>query len=109
MDPLLSLHQAAKRGGQCGPNFTKVTRHLGPAPKPPAEPGPAWQALLGRHTDAVRRFIEMAATRVGEAPSTAVIFYDQNKAFERISLQWMGELHRKWRLPPWLLHALNSL
>eukprot|EP00959_Pyramimonas_sp_CCMP1952_P214175 4481188-Pyramimonas_sp.AAC.1 len=59
--------------------------------------------------EAVDGFIDWAAAVVGNAPCTEVIFCDQNKAFERISLQWMGGPLRKWKLPPWLLHALNSL
>eukprot|EP00959_Pyramimonas_sp_CCMP1952_P453426 9468225-Pyramimonas_sp.AAC.1 len=78
VEPVLSPNQAAKRGGQCGPNITKVTQHLGSLPKPPAEPGPAWPALLGRHREAVDEFVDRAATVVGNAPCTAVILCDQN-------------------------------
>eukprot|EP00959_Pyramimonas_sp_CCMP1952_P327807 6862934-Pyramimonas_sp.AAC.1 len=43
VEPLLSPNQAAKRGGQCGPNITKVTGHLSSPPSPrrhQARPGP---------------------------------------------------------------------
>eukprot|EP00959_Pyramimonas_sp_CCMP1952_P368289 7714708-Pyramimonas_sp.AAC.1 len=58
---------------------------------------------------AVDAFVNQAAAAVGDAPCTAAIFCDQNKAFEIISLQWVGGLLQSWKLPPWLLHALNSL
>eukprot|EP00959_Pyramimonas_sp_CCMP1952_P209539 4383899-Pyramimonas_sp.AAC.1 len=42
------------------------------------------------------------------SPGTAVICCEQNKAFERISLQWMGGLPQRWKLPSWLQRALDS-
>eukprot|EP00959_Pyramimonas_sp_CCMP1952_P434901 9106425-Pyramimonas_sp.AAC.1 len=90
IEPRLSPNRAAKRQGQCGPNITSATNHLALDPVADAEPGPSWAALLGAHQDAVDQYIQDAARHLGPAPSTAVLFCDQNKAFERISLQWMG-------------------
>eukprot|EP00959_Pyramimonas_sp_CCMP1952_P228112 4769938-Pyramimonas_sp.AAC.1 len=69
------------------------------------EPGPSWEALLGEHQEAVDQYIQCATRDLGPAPSTAVLFCDQNKAFERMSLQWMGQLTKRWQLPSWLLHS----
>eukprot|EP00959_Pyramimonas_sp_CCMP1952_P018957 400626-Pyramimonas_sp.AAC.1 len=71
VEPLLSPNHAAKRGGQCGPNITKVTRHLSSTPKPPTIPGPGWAALLGQHAAVVENYVERAATALGDAPCTA--------------------------------------
>jgi hypothetical protein len=64
---------------------------------------------LGRHTATVDAFVNRAAAALGSAPGVAVFFCDQNKALERISLQWVESLFRRWELPPWLLQARNSL
>eukprot|EP00959_Pyramimonas_sp_CCMP1952_P094173 1970125-Pyramimonas_sp.AAC.1 len=99
VEPRLSPNQAAKRGGQCGPNITRVTQHLSATPRPPTAPGPSWAALLGQHHAVVEEYIERIAATLGDAPCAAVIFCAQNKAFERISLQWVDALLQRWRLP----------
>ena len=109
VEPRLSPDQAAKKGGQCGPNITRATSHLGAPPAPPRPPGEVWRLLLGRHYPVLERYVRRVAERLGPAPSTAALFCDQNKAFERVSLQWMAMLLSGWRLPPWLRRALGAL
>eukprot|EP00959_Pyramimonas_sp_CCMP1952_P225636 4718361-Pyramimonas_sp.AAC.1 len=53
IEPRLSPNQAAKRGGQCGPNIAAATKHLALDPVADTAPGPSWAALLGAHQDAV--------------------------------------------------------
>eukprot|EP00959_Pyramimonas_sp_CCMP1952_P054276 1135214-Pyramimonas_sp.AAC.1 len=60
---------AAKRGGQRGPNITKVTQHLSATPRPPTAPGPGWAALATRSASRGGRGLHRAhRLRSGRGP-----------------------------------------
>ena len=109
VEPQLAPDQAAKKGGQCGPNIKLAVAHLGSDPVPVGPPGDAWNDLLGPFAPIVDGYIADSVRGLGPPPSTAVLFCDQNKAFERLSLQWIAGLLKHWGLPPWLQHALLAL
>eukprot|EP00972_Heterocapsa_arctica_P065434 9658468-Heterocapsa_arctica.AAC.1 len=54
MEPELSEHQSAIRGGSCGPNVRKAFEHLGGTTDDSSCPdvGPLWDVLLGDLADA---------------------------------------------------------
>ena len=39
----------------------------------------------------------------------AILFADQNKAFERLSFAWLAKVLRRWGFPPWIHHGLLAL
>eukprot|EP00959_Pyramimonas_sp_CCMP1952_P221886 4638807-Pyramimonas_sp.AAC.1 len=71
VEPGLSQHQAARKGGQCGPNIAAVSRYLSHGTSADPGPGRCWRELLGSHRDAVQRYLLAAETRLGAAPSPA--------------------------------------
>ena len=91
------------------PNIKLAVAHLGEHPVPVGPPGDAWGDLTGRCRSTVDTYITDVTRELGPPPSTAVLFCDQNKAFERLSLQWIAILLRKWGTPPWLQFALLAL
>ena len=109
VEPQLSQDQAAKKGGTCGPNITCATEHLAQEPSRNPPPGPGADAFLGRYAGVVRDYIAHVTQGLGPSPATAVLFADQSKAFERLSLQFLAHLLRRWGLPVWVQHALLSL
>ena len=109
IEPRLSPDQAAIRGGHCGPNITAVMAHLHSLPRPVPPPGPEWAAVLGPFLRVVEDYIARVVAELGPAPSTAVFFGDQNKAFERLSLQWLDAVLRDWAVPSWLYASLMAL
>ena len=101
----LSPDQAAKRGGTCGPNIRTVVAHLGAPHRPSPPPGASWELIMGRFAPVVDQYITDALQGTPVVRSTAVLFADQSKAFERLSLQWLALLLRCWGLPPWVQHS----
>ena len=109
MEPQLSPDQAAVRGGQCGPNITAANQHLADGTPQEPPPGPAWRAILGDDHDIVERHIDEIADSLPPCPSTATCFADQNKAFERVAMQWTAMVLARWGFPLWLLRSLLGL
>eukprot|EP00974_Lingulodinium_polyedra_P045443 4357754-Lingulodinium_polyedra.AAC.1 len=64
--------------------------------------GPSGQplAVLGRNEQA-------RAPLVAHCP--AVTLADQEKAFERIGHDWLGQVLRRWQVPAWLLNTACAL
>ena len=105
----LCCDQAAHKGGHCGPNITAAMRHLETPAGPDPGPGLEWDVLLGDDLAVVNDYISCAVASLPPAPSSAVFFADQNKAFERIALQWLRLTLHGWGLPQWLVNALLAL
>ena len=99
----MSRRQAAVSAGHCGPNIRSVFRHLPAGHDPPGPPGPLWGEVLGRAAQPIDAIAEEAAdSRIARLPG--VLFADQAKAFDRLSLAWFAEV-----LPPWLVRPMLSL
>ena len=81
-------------GGHCGPNIRKAYAHM-TRPGPGREPDRRWlEALCGPHHDLVWDDANSAGAQDLDSP--AVLFADQNKAFERVSYPWISEVLRRW-------------
>ena len=123
VEPHLCTHQAAIAGGTCGPNISAAFRHLAdvpastpsPAGAPALAPSPspcdvAWKAALGQWSDKVNDYCATASGRSALGPNDrAILFADQNKAFERLSFAWLAMVLTRWGFPPWVLRGLLAL
>ncbi len=134
VEPHLCTHQAAIAGGTCGPNVASAFAHLGGDSAPPTSPDgteddprpgslphppapqaqlpceTAWEAALGQWSGPVATYCADAARQSPLLPhDRAVLFADQNKAFERMSFVWISKVLRRWDFPPWLHHGLLAL
>ena len=105
----LSPDQAAIAGGQCGPNISAVCQHLAQAAPSDPPPGPAWRAVLGDDAEVLDDYIEEVASSLPSCPSASVAFADQNKAFERVAMQWAAILMAGWGFPLWIIRSLLGL
>ena len=107
IEPCLSVDQAAVAGGHCGPNIRKAYTHM-TAPGPVQEPDRRWlAALCGPHQDLVWHDASSAGS--DDLDSPAILFADQNKAFERVSYPWLSEVLRRWGFDPWVLRSFLAL
>ena len=111
-----SRHQAAIRGGSCGPNVARAYAHLEgsldpPMPREngaPAGVGPLWHDVLGPAAMPCLRLCESAHDScIANAP--AAVLADQSKAFERLSLTWLWRVLGRWNLPRWIFRAFTAL
>ena len=116
LDPAVRLGlcrwQAGARGGGCGTNVQRVFRHISggglDAQGAPFVVGPLWRQVFGPAANAAREKVrDRHVPALAHMP--AVFFADQAKAFERLSVTWLGRVLGGWRLPPWLRRAAMSL
>ena len=70
--------------------------------------GPLWDTVLGPLAAPLAAIVDEAEdpALIGQA---AVVFADQDKAFERMSWAWLCSVLRGWGLPPWLCGAFLGL
>ena len=109
VEPRFSRHQAAVRGGSCGPNIILTFHHLASLQiNPVFDHGPLWQALLGPAAEACDNLCRQAADPDLDCIPAAVLA-DQSKAFERLSLPWLVRVLRAWRMPDWIVCAFLAL
>ena len=109
VEPRLSGDQAARRGGHCGANITRAFRHLSSeAPLTVAPPSDRWWRLLGRAGQCCDRAAVQADLSASDR-SPGVLFADQSKAFERLSLAWYAKVLAGWGLPMWIQRGMLAL
>ena len=88
IEPMLSMHQAAKRGGSCGPNVTTAFRHLESlGHQPPAAPSNLWKGILVEAADPCDT-VCLGCDDPALARMPAATLADQSKAF--VALAWLG-------------------
>eukprot|EP00974_Lingulodinium_polyedra_P035886 3443802-Lingulodinium_polyedra.AAC.1 len=61
----------------------------------------------GRPLAALCKEEQIGAPVVAHCP--AVTLVDQEKAFERIGHDWLGQVLRRWHVPAWLLNTACPL
>ncbi len=107
VEPCLPPDQAAVAGGHCGPNIKKAYSHM-TTPAQTRAPDRQWlAALCGPHHDLV--WDDATTEDVVGLDSPAILFADQNKAFERVSYPWMAAEPRRWGFDPWVLRSFLAL
>ena len=99
----LSRHQAARQGSDCGCNIDRVFRHLDPL----GDGGEAgdieeqlWSDVLGPAAPGVAELCDGVGD-CGLDGVPAVTLADQEKAFERMGLEWRRRVMMAWRIPRW--------
>ena len=100
VEPMILVDQAAKKGGDCGQNIRLVYTHVESGWEGRDEPTAPqlWGQVLGGAAQAIDDIIKgVDEGRIAQCP--AVVFGDESKAFERVSLMWL----RSWLLsyPGW--------
>ena len=64
--------------------------------------------VLGQAADPIDAMArEAEGPQIDQTP--AVLFADQSKAFERLSLAWFAEVLRRCGMPPWLMRTMLAL
>ena len=78
------------------------------SPAPSRAPDREWlTALCGPHHDIV--WDDATAHAGADLDSPAILFADQNKAFERVSYPWLAAVLRRWGFDPWVLRSFLAL
>ena len=92
IEPRLSIHQSAIRGGTCGRNVSQVFAHLSRPDATPTEGDRRlWHAVLGPAATAADLLAQRSQSAdIAQCP--AIVFADQSKAFERISHAWLHDI-----------------
>ena len=109
IEPLLSRHQAATKGGSCGQNIKQAYEHLTTRPTTPSGAvGPLWNAILGDLSEPCAALCRQRDNSKNRRHPAAVLA-DQSKAFERLSLNWLIQILRAWKFPKWATHAFIAL
>ena len=107
----LSRHQAARQGSDCGCNIDRVFRHLDPL----GDGGEAgdiedqlWSDVLGPAAPGVAELCDgVGDCGLDDVP--AVTLADQEKAFERMGLEWRRRVMMAWRIPRWATSVGDAL
>lgn len=109
VEPLLSTHQSAIRGGSCGPNIPDASHHLASTPcSAPPDPGTIWSDILG-DIAAPCLGASNACTSEHTHLAPVCVLADQSKAFERVSIPWLREIMRRWKFPAWITAGFIAL
>ena len=103
IEPHLSISQTGVRHGECCTNIREAFNHLGSPDQQPPPTTQLWTDLLGPLADPVREVAAMGDP--DNACDPAVVFADQNKAFERLSHGWLRRVMTGWRMPDWTTRA----
>ena len=85
-----------------------LPRPSAPALRPSLDGGPdgdLWGAVLGPAEPGVAALCDGAGFE-GIQDCPAVTLADQEKAFERISYEWLAAVFSGWRMPTWLARGL---
>ncbi|MFM7988335.1 MAG: reverse transcriptase domain-containing protein, partial [Candidatus Fonsibacter sp.] len=61
---------------------------------------PLWRDVLGQRAEAAWEACDLSESELSHG-CPAVVFADQSKAFERVSLHWLDAVLRGWNLPHW--------
>ena len=78
------------------------------SPAPSRPPDRDWlAALCGPHHDLV--WEDATEDTRADLDSPAILFADQNKAFERVSYPWLAAVLRGWGFDPWVLRSFLAL
>ena len=98
VEPQLSRHQAAKQGSDCGCNIDRVFRHLDPL----GDGGEAgdieeqlWLAVLGPAAPGMTELCNgVEGGGLDDCPAATLA--DQEKAFERMGVEWRRRVMAGW-------------
>ena len=107
VEPSFTKFQAAIKGGNCGPNITAAYKHLDTVRTDEWDDGrhPIWEQVLKDAAAPVQAVSQIGAEHVSR-DEPAVLFADQNKAFERLLVSYLIEVMDRWGFPLWIKRGL---